>query len=53
MAWNVVQAAQANPNNYNNLLGIAAFGQSNIWSVGYYYDSAGNQRVLIERYTCP
>ncbi len=51
-AWSVVQAAQANPNNYNALLGITAFGQGDMWAVGYYYDSGGNQRALIERYTC-
>jgi hypothetical protein len=54
-AWAVVQAAQGNPNpstNGNVLLGITAFSPTAIWSVGYYYDSASVQRVLIERYTC-
>jgi hypothetical protein len=54
-AWAVVAAAQGNPNpstGGNVLLGIAAFTSTAIWSVGYYYDSASVQRVLIERYTC-
>jgi hypothetical protein len=54
-AWTVVGAAQGNPSpstSGNVLLGVTAFSQTAIWSVGYYYDSAGVQRVLIERYTC-
>lgn len=57
-AWTVVQAAQGNPNpsadraDGNVLLGITALSSTAIWAVGYYFDPAGAQRVLIERYTC-
>jgi hypothetical protein len=59
--WNVVTAANGNPNpspyrsTGNVLQGISALSPTNIWAVGYYYDSSGSygeQHLLIERNTC-
>jgi hypothetical protein len=52
--WSVVPAAQGDPNSTggNVLLGVTAFSPTALWAVGYYYDTSGSQRALIERYTC-
>ncbi len=55
--WINVPAANGNPNPSANvsfanvLLGVNGT-STGLWAVGYYYDAAIVQRVLIERYTC-
>ena len=57
-AWRVVGSANGNsnpdPNSVigNILLGVHANSATDIWAVGYFYNTNNNLQALIERYVC-
>jgi hypothetical protein len=49
-SWQIVPSATVPNSGSNTLTGVAAHSAHNVWAVGYYFDSQGARKTLIEHY---